>query len=263
MTQVRPTADDRHGAHPLAVSPATGGRRGASRGAAPAPRDTSPTPHRRGMLAQAGLIAWRDLSPGVAGRRTTFTVAPLSVAVLVLAGLAFGTDPAVVDATAAPLVWLVVLLATVPLARSVAADDAVDGCWSLLRGVVDPAALFVGKLWSQWALLGAAWAVTTALAAVLLGVAWPPVALVGGALGTLGLAAVTTVLGLLLLDDHGHGAGPLSVLVLPIGLPLLLAGARLTAPGAAAAPWLALLVSYDAVLLAVAWATFPMVVEGS
>lgn len=191
------------------------------------------------------------------------TVGPVSAAVLLLAGFAFGTDPAVADATAAPLVWLVVLLAAVPLARTVAADEAVDDCWSLLRGAVHPLALLGGKLAAQWVLLAAVWAVTMLLAAVLLGMAWPTVAVIGGVLGTLGLAAAMTVLGLLLLEDRGRGAGPLSVLVLPLGMPVLLAGARLATPAVAVTQWVVLLAAYDAVLLAAAWALFPVMVEGS
>lgn len=208
-------------------------------------------------------MARRDLSPAVAGRRAAVTIGPVSAAILLLAGFTFGTDPTVIDATVAPLVWLVVVLATVPLARAVAADDAVDDCWSLLRGTVRPGALLLGKLMAQWALLAGAWAVTTLAATVLLGMVWPPVTVVGGLLGTLGLAAAMTMLGLLLLDDRGRGAGPLSVLVLPLGMPALLAGARLAAPGVVGAPWVVLLVLYDAVLLTVAWATFPVLVEGS
>lgn len=207
-------------------------------------------------------IARRDLAPAVGGVRAAMTVLPLVAAVLLLAGLGFGTDPVVVAAVAAPVVWLVVLLATVPVARMVAADEAADDCWDLLRGLVAPSVLLAGKLVAQWLLLSAAWLAASVLAAVLLGVEWPPVNAAGGLLGTLGLAAVTVLLGPLLLDDDGHGGGLLAVLVLPAGLPALLAGSQL-ASGAPAAVWLALLVAYDAVLLAVAWAVFPVMVEGS
>lgn len=261
MTPFRLAAAVR-GDQPSAGGDAFVAHRGGSRGAAPAPRDLFPTVDRPALRLQAWLVVRRDLSLGVAGRRAAMTVGPVSTAVLLLAGLAFGTDPAVVAATAPALIWLVVLLATVPLARVVAADETVDDCWSLLRGTVHPAALLAGKLVAQWALLAAVWVVTTLLATVLLGVVLPPVAVVAGLLGTLGLAAAMTLLGLLLLDDRGRGAGPLSVLVLPLGMPVLLAGARLATPAVAIVPWLVLLVVYDMLLLAVAWATFPVMVEG-
>lgn len=220
----------------------------------------SPPAHR--VRSQVVEVVRRDLAPTVGGLRTAGTVLPLVVAVVLLAGLGFGSDPVVVAAVASPVVWLVVLLATVPVARTVAADEAADGCWDLLRGLVGPSVLLAGKLAAQWLLLSAAWLATSGLTAAMLGVVWPPVNLLGGLFGTLGLAAITVLLGPLLLDDDGHGGGLLAVLVLPAGVPALLAGSQL-ASGAPPAAWLALLVAYDAVLLAVAWAVFPVMVEGS
>ncbi|MBW3606336.1 MAG: heme exporter protein CcmB [Actinobacteria bacterium] len=224
---------------------------------------SSATQRRPRRTRQAWMVARRDLAAGVGGRRAAVAVLPLVAAVLLLAGLGFGAHPVVVEATAAPLVWLVVLLSAVPLARTVAADDAADDCWDLLRAVVDPTALLAGKLAAQWLLLTAAWAVASLLTAVSQGVTWPLSSVAGGILGALGLAAVTTMLGALLLSDQGHGSSLLAVLVLPVGLPALLAGGQLAVSGVSPTPWLAVLVAYDTVLLAVAWAVFPVMVEGS
>lgn len=55
--------------------------------------------------------------------------------------------------------------------------------------------------------------------------------------------------------------GLLPALVLPAGLPALLAGAQLTTPGVPPTPWLVLLVSYAAVLVTASWAVFPALLE--
>jgi heme exporter protein B len=177
---------------------------------------------------------------------------------VVLAGLAFGPSRAVLDAVAPGLVWLLVLTAAVPLARGVAAAELDDDAWDLLRALTRPTALFLGKTASLWVQTALTWALGAALVAVLFDRGWTASALIAGLLGTIGIAADTTLFGTVL----GRLRRPalLGTLLLTAGLPALLAGTQ-AAVAAAPGPWLLLLVVYDAVTVTTAWATFPFLVQ--
>ncbi len=205
-------------------------------------------------------VTARDVAVEVAGRHLTVTVLPFVTAAALLAGLGFGPDPEVLRAVAPGLLWLLVLFAAVPLARGVAAADREDGCWDLLRALVTPTTLLAGKVIALWSWLLAVWVLGGLLFGALFGAGQPVAALVGGPLATFGVAIVTTLYGALLGARPDGGDGLLPVLVLPAAVPLLLAGTQLGS-GGAAAPWLGLLLAYDAVLWTATWAVFPIVLE--
>lgn len=214
------------------------------------------------MTALASLLRLtrRELRVAAAGREATTVVVPFVVAAVVLAGLGFGPRPDVLSAVAPGLSWLVVLFAAVPLTRGVAAVERDEGCWDLLRALVPATVLWGGKLTAMWLWLAATWTVATLLVAVLFAGPLPAVSPLAGGLGTLGLAAVTVTFGTVLAEAPSR-SGLLAVLLLPAGLPALLAGTQAMTPGVGPQPWLALLAAYDAVALAVAWAVFPLLLE--
>lgn len=205
-------------------------------------------------------VAGRDVAVEAAGRHLTVTVLPFAAAAALLAGLAFGPDPGVLQAVAPGLLWVLVLFGAVPLARGVAAAEREEGCWDLLRALVSPTALLAGKVLALWGWLLAVWAVSGLLVAALFGVTPAAAALVGGPLAVFGLAVLTTLYGTLLGARQDGAEGLLAVLVLPASVPLLLAGTQLSS-GAPAAPWLGLLLAYDAVLWTATWAVFPIALE--
>lgn len=202
----------------------------------------------------------RDVAVEFAGFEASAVVAPFVLAAVLLAGLGFGPAPDVLRAVAPGTVWLVVLVAATPLARTVAAAEREEGSWDLLRALVSPAALLGGKLAALWLWLATAWGVATLLVSALF--ATPPraPALLAGLLGTLGLAAVTTLLGLAVAGDTRRTA-LLGVLLLPAGLPALLAGVQVSTVGVDPWPWIALVGAYDLIALAVVWAVFPVLLE--
>lgn len=211
-------------------------------------------------LRQGLLLAGRDLAVEAAGRDTLVTVAPFALAAVLLVGLGAGVAPETLAAVGPTVVWLVVLLAAVPVSAVLASQEREDGCWDLLRGLLQPVALLAGKVVVAWLLLGAVWAVTAVLVAVLYTVTLPAAAVFAGVLGTLGIATVT-VLFAVVVSDVSRRPGLLAVLLLPAALPVLLAGAQAALAPETAAAWLALLTAYDAVGLAVAWAVFPVLLE--
>lgn len=211
------------------------------------------------VLSQATRLALRELAVEAGGRETATVVAPFVVASLVLAGLGFGPRPDVLRAVAPGMSWLVAVFASVPLARGVAAAEREEGCWELLRGLVHASALLWGKLAALWLWLAATWCVATLLTVALFNSPTTVGAVVAGGLGTLGLAAVTVTFGAVIGAERRSGM--LAVLLLPAGLPALLAGTQAATPGVDAGPWLALLAAYDLITLAVAWAVFPVLLE--
>lgn len=202
----------------------------------------------------------RELAVEWAGREALVTTLPFVAAFVVLAGLAFGPAPAQLAVTAPGSVWLAVLVATVPLARTIAAAEVADDTWDALRGLVPPGALFAGKLLWAWSALALTWLLAQGLVLFLFQVRLPPQALYGGAVGTLALAALTTGLGVL------TAAGPrrrglLAALLLPAGLPALLAGTQLADGQVAVLPWAALVTLYAVVVVVAVWAVFPALLE--
>src|SRR5882672_7043090 len=104
------------------------------------------------------ILVRRELSLEAAGRELVTVVPPLVAGSVVLAGLAFGPRPATLAAVGPGLPWLLTLFAAVPLARGVAAVEREEGCWDLLRGLVSPTRLLLGKVLSTWLWLAGAWA---------------------------------------------------------------------------------------------------------
>lgn len=213
-----------------------------------------------GSTRQVGMVAAREITLELASRETMITVLPFVGTLVLFGGLVLGPEPAALRDAAPGFIWVVVLVAALPLTRGVAAADRGSGSWYLLRALISPAALFGGKLLALWLALVSCWALAALLAVALLGAQWPLAAVAGGVLGALGIAATIVVLGVLL-PDGGRRPGLLAVLLLPGAVPVLLAGAQTGAADIAHGPWLALLAAYDVVTLAVAWAIFPTLLE--
>ncbi|MGY1833754.1 heme exporter protein CcmB [Blastococcus sp. SYSU DS0510] len=212
-----------------------------------------------GALRTLAVLVRRDARVALGGVDGFASVLPFVAAGVVLGGLVLGPDPAALRTAAPGLVWLLVLTAAVPLARLVAAAERDEDSWDLLRGLVPPGVLLLAKAAVVWTALAVTWATGTLLAVLLLDGTVTAAGCVAAVLGLAGVAASTTVFGALL-TASARGAGLLAALVLPAGLPALLAG---TQAGLAAEPlpWLALLVAYDLVAGATAWAVFPFLLE--
>lgn len=206
------------------------------------------------------VVARRDIAAELAGRELAVAAIPFVTAAALLAGVAFGPRPDVLTAVGPGLVWVLVLFAAVPLSRGSATAEREEGCWDLLRGLVPPAALLAGKTLGLWLWLLVVWAVSALLVAGLFDAPPRASALAAAPLGTLGLAALAVVLGVTVSSRPG-GERLVAILVLPAGLPVLLAGAQAGLPNVDALPWLALMAGYDAVALTVAWAVFPILLE--
>ena len=202
----------------------------------------------------------RELRLEAAGREATTTVLPFVLAAVLLAGLAMGPSRDVLEAVAPGVIWLVVLFAAPALARSVAAAERDEGAWDPLRGLVPPVALLAGKIGGLWLHYLVTWGVAAALVTIMFPAPMPWPGLVAGPVGTLGLAALTVAFGVLLVGARRR-AGLLAVLLLPLALPVLLAGVTMGTPGQDHMPWTVLLVGYDVLVLVTVWAVHPALLE--
>lgn len=211
-------------------------------------------------MRAALTVVRRELDVEAAGREATSTVLPFVLAAVVLAGLSMGPVPDVLRTVGPGVVWLVVLFAAPTLARGVAAGERDEGTWDMLRGLLPATALLGGKVGGLWVHYLVTWAVAATLVAVMFPLPVPWSAVAAGPLGTLGLAALTVAFGTLLAGVRRR-AGLLAVLLLPLALPVLLAGVATATPGQSHLPWLALLAGYDALVLVAVWAVHPALLE--
>lgn len=215
---------------------------------------------RQGGVRQVGAVLRREIAVEWAGREALVTTAPFVAAFVVLAGLAFGPTPRVLTATVGGSVWLAVLVATVPLSGSVAGAEQAEDTWDALRCLVPPGVLFAGKLVAVWLGLGLTWLLAEGLGVVLFDVPVPPQAVYGGVVGTLALAALTVAFGVLVASG-ARRRGLLAALLLPAGLPALLAGSQLASTNNSVLPWAVLVSVYAVVVVVAAWAVFPALLE--
>lgn len=214
------------------------------------------------MSAPVGAVIRREMRLLVlSSDMTTVTISFVLSAVL-LAGLAFGPVPATLAAVGPGTIWLVVLLSAAPQARDVAASEREEGTWDLLRSLVRPTDLLLGKCLALWLRLMLTWTGTALLVAAVFDLRLPVHAWPAAGLGTLGLAVVTVALGVMVAGARAEGGGALlTTLILPLALPILLAGTMLTTTGLSVGPWFLTLAGTDALLLVAVWATFPMLLE--
>ena len=221
------------------------------------------------LLRQAVAVAGKDLRIEVRGRYALGAILPFAGTLLIAFGLSLGPGRSLLEQTAPGLLWLAVLFASVLSFRrayeSESEDGAIDG---LTLAPVDRAAIFLGKAAAVAVQLWALEAVILLLVAALFGLplGGDPPALAGAfALGTVGLAAVGSLFGVLEQSPRAREA-IVPLLVLPLATPVLLAGVKATAlatagRGSEAASWLGLLAAFDLVFLAAGVLVFGILLE--
>jgi heme exporter protein B len=183
------------------------------------------------VFRDARLIAAKDLRIEARSRVATNQVLPFAVLVLVLFGIAFDADEALLQRTAPGLYWVAVLLASVlAVQRSFAVEAADDAGQALLLTGLRAPSVFLGKCGALAAQLLVLQAVLAVALAVLLNVrrfesvGW--FALVAAALaGTIGIAAAGTLYGALSAGQRVRDS-LLPLLLLPILVPVLIAATR-------------------------------------
>jgi heme exporter protein B len=221
-------------------------------------------------LARESLaIAAKDLRIEIRGRYATGTVLPFAATLLVAFGLSIGPGRTLLRETAPGLLWLAVLFASVLAFRRSYEAEGEDGALEgLVLSPVDRGAIFLGKALAVAAQLLALELVAVLLVSALFDLSFgrdPGTVAAAFLLGTAGLAAIGSLFGVLTESARARES-VFPLLVLPLAVPVLIAGAKATAiaatgVGGNAAQWLGLLAAFDAVVIAAGTLVFGSLLE--
>jgi heme exporter protein B len=207
-----------------------------------------------GVLARQALeVAAKDLRVEARSGEALPVILPFGAAALLLLPIAVGADLPLLRQAGWGMFWVVVLLfGTLVAVRGTAVDGPAQRDLLALLGV-DPAARFLGQTLASALLLGVFQLLLAPVAVALYdpglaGWRWLALAV---PLVAVGLSALGTLAGSLAASLPARSTlAPL--LVLPLSLPLLLAGTQLAAGatyGRSPAAWLLLLVAIDLVVM--------------
>ena len=221
-------------------------------------------------LARESLaVATKDLRIEVRGRYATATVLPFAATLLIAFGRSIGPGRTLLRDTAPGLLWLAVLFASVLAFRRSYEAEGEDGALEgLVLSPVDRAAIFLGKALAVGAQLLALELVVVLLVSALFDLSFgrdPATTAAAFVLGTIGLAAIGSLFGVLTESARAREA-VFPLLVLPLAVPVLIAGVKATAiaatgSGGSSGQWLGLLVAFDAVFLAAGTLVFGSLLE--
>jgi heme exporter protein B len=173
-------------------------------------------------------------------------------------------------ALAATLFWLTMALSAVLSVGQSGQGDQPGTHWEAVRQYPVPAtSVYWAKLAFHFALLGATQIVIALFYLVICQVSWwqDADAMVGvGMVANLGLSSVTTIVGGLV-EGHGSHRGVLTLLTLPLLLPLILAASeatRLVSVSEAVQDWwlwMQLLIAFATIYTTAGWMLFEYVME--
>ena len=222
----------------------------------------------RRFLATIYRIVRKDLLLESRTKSVTTTMAVFALLVVLAFAFSFVKtfrNPAVLGRGA---LWIAFVFGgTLGVTKTAALEDRNGALDGMLLAPVDRSAVYLGKVASTSLFVFAVNVVTLGATTVLLGYAPTPrtvIALLGVvAVAAVGFAAVGVVVATLTFRS-GLDELALPLLLVPLVVPVLLAGVELTAAlttGARTGTWLRLLCLYSGVLLLAGLATFEFVVE--
>jgi heme exporter protein B len=221
------------------------------------------------LVRQAVAVAGKDLVIEVRGRHAIGSILPFAGTMLIAFGLSLGPGRALLRQAAPGLLWLAVLFASILAFRRSYEAEGEDGAMEgLVLAPIDRASVFLGKAVAVTVQLLALEALVLVLVIGLfdLSLGDAPLVVAGAfVLGTVGLSAVGSLFGVLTESARAREA-VFPLLVLPLVIPVLVAGTRATAlvaEGRAgeAGSWLGLLVAFDLVFVAAGTLVFGHLVE--
>lgn len=218
-------------------------------------------------LRAAVLVAEKDLRVEARTRSVVQGVAFYALMATLLFSFALGPDSDTLRRFAPGLLWLALTLASLlVVSRSFAAERELGTLETLLLYPVPREALFIGKLFANFAVLLVVGVVALAAMTALYTLPWPDAAALLAAalvLGSLGLALAGTFYGAVSAQLRAREA-LVPMLLLPVLVPLLIAATAVTDAafaGGSGGGWLQVLGIFDLVLFAVAVAVFPYLFE--
>lgn len=220
------------------------------------------------FLRKVWAIVAKDIAAELHTREMVSAMLVFSVLSLLIFSLALDLRGAVARAAAPGVLWATVAFAgTLGLSRSFAREQQTGCIDGLLLAPVDRSAIFFGKAIGNLLFVTVVEVVLLPLFSAIFDVPLLlPGVLVVTALGTVGYAAVGTLLAAIAVNTRAREV-MLPILLLPLAIPALIAAVQATGylvEGGTLAEvggWVRLLVAYDLIIVAVSMLTFGYVVE--
>jgi len=217
----------------------------------------------------AFVILRKDLRIEWRTRESVSSLATLGILLLVVFTIAHDPTPEQAPLLAPSVLWATfVFTGLLGVQRSFLLERDQDCLAGLLLAPIDPAAIYVGKLLANLVLLGAMQALVVPLVGLLLHVdfwaVWPGLIVVLS-LGNLGFAASATLFAAIAVRTRAREV-LLPLLLLPLSLPVLIAGVKgtqavLIGGLAAASDALGVLGAFDVIFTVAGWLLFTYVVQ--
>ena len=220
------------------------------------------------FLAKVWAIVVKDVAAELHTREMVSAMLVFSVLALLIFSFALDLRGDVARAAAPGVLWATVAFAgTLGLSRSLAREQQAGCIDGLLLAPVDRSAIFFGKALGNLAFMVVVEVILLPLFSALFDVPLlRPGVLVVTALGTVGYAAVGTLLAAIAVNTRAREV-MLPILLLPLAIPALIAAVQATGglvEGGTLSEvggWVRILVVYDLIIVAVSVLTFGYVVE--
>ncbi len=219
------------------------------------------------FLRQVTAIVQKDIATELRTKENLSAMMVFSLLVLVIFNFAFELQGLDIKSFGAGILWVAFTFSGIlGLGRSFAAEKDKGSLEGLLLTPVDRGAIFLGKAISNVIFISIMEAVTLPLFAILNNAVlpWPVIPFI--LLGTVGFAAMGTLLGAVAASTKMREV-MLPILLFPVAIPLLMAAVKLTGGAIQArdfseiSNWFSILLTYDVVFLVVAFLVFEYVVE--
>jgi len=219
-------------------------------------------------LSKLWAIAIKDLRAEIRAKEIFSTMAAFSVLAVVIFGMAFDLRVPNPVMIVPGVLWVVVLFTGIlGLNRSFGAEVDRGSLAALLLAPLDRSAIYFGKMLANLLFLLAAELIILPAILVIFNVnVFQPWILVGLLLGTLGYVSVGTLFAALAANARARES-MLPILLLPVMLPIFMAGVKITAivldnRGLGDLQrWLMILTVYDLIFITIAFLVFDLIWE--
>lgn len=222
----------------------------------------------RVYLRKVGAIAAKDLRSEWRAKEILGTMAAFSVLAVIIFGIAFDLRVPEADMVVPGVFWVIILFGGVMgLNRSFGAEVDRGSLAALLLAPVDRSAMYFGKIFASLIFMLATEAIMLPVVLVIFDInLFRPWILVGALLGTVGYVSVGTLFAALTANTRARET-MLPILLLPVMVPIFMAGVALTAAVLDGRTledfrhWLGILAAYDLIFLTIAFMVFDMIWE--
>lgn len=219
-------------------------------------------------LGKVGAVAAKDLRAELRGREVFSTMTAFGVLAVIVFGLAFDLRVPKSEMVAPGVLWVTILFAGVlGLNRSFGAEVDRGTLAALLLAPVDRSAVYFGKLLANLVFtLATAFVILLVMFFIFDVNMFQPLILLAVVLGVFGYVSVGTIFAALTANSRARES-MLPILLLPVMVPVFVAGVGLTASvldgriTASAQQYVAILAGFDLVFVVVAYLLFDQIWE--